>query len=79
MNRKGSQKLLEYCCIMLYDHASFNPHPTDNDSLVELFIRNSLKVKSTKQVRMYFENHLVGKIGNLQLSNQERSQVCLHL
>ena len=61
MNPKVSQNLLDYCCIMLYDHASFNPHPTDNDSLVELFIRNSLKVKSTKQVRMYFENHLVGK------------------
>ena len=61
MNLGATQKLLDYCCIMLYDQASFKPHPTDNDSLVELFIRNSLKVKSTKQVKVYFENHLAGK------------------
>ena len=56
-----TQNLLDYCCIMLYDQTSFKPHPTDNHSLIELFIRNSLNVKSTKQVRVYFESHLTGK------------------
>ena len=56
-----TQELLDYCCVMLYDYDNFDLDSINNSSLVEIFIRNSLKVKSTKQVRAYFEKHLADK------------------
>ena len=56
-----TQQLLDYCCILLHDRMTFTLDKVTNSFLIELFIRNSLKVESTSQVREYFENHVAHK------------------
>ena len=59
--QEETQKLLNYCCIMLHDRAKFGYIEIPNDKLIELFIRNSLQVRSTSRVKEYFESHIAGR------------------
>ena len=74
-----SQKLLDYCCILLHDHMKFDMGRVSNTVLIEFFIRNSLKVASTSKVKEYFENHVVHKsaIGEIK-SNTIRDWIDFH-
>ena len=69
------RRLLDYCCILLHDHMTFTLGRVSNSFLIELFIRNSLKVSSTSQVIEYFENHVaqrsvIKKVGSSKLKDQ---------
>ena len=56
-----TQSILDYCLVLLYDYAILPMACIDNDTLVQLFIRNSLKVPSLTRVRQYFQEHLACK------------------
>ena len=49
MLQKRTQEKLDNCLVLLYDHAALPVDKIEYDTLVELFIRNSLKVPSTSK------------------------------
>ena len=55
------QKILDYSLILLFDHSFLPLYAIQNRQLVEIFIRNSLKVPSISRVVEYFDNHILGK------------------
>ena len=56
-----TQSILDYSLVLLYDYAILPMTCIDNDTLIQLFIRNSLKVPSLTRVRQYFQEHLAFK------------------
>ena len=51
-------KILDYSLILLYDCSSLSSHSITNRKLIEIFIRNSLKVPSLTRLVQYFEEHI---------------------
>ena len=58
MKAEYLQKILDYSLILLYDCSSLSKDAITNDMLIEIFIRNSLKVASIRRLVQYFEEHL---------------------
>ena len=61
MEKEYLQKILDYSLILLYDYLSHSNDAITNHMLIEIFIRNSLKVASITRLVQYFEEHLGGK------------------
>ena len=61
MEEPPTQKLIDYCCIMLHDRVHLGYMRVSNDELVRIFIRNSLQVPSLTRITDYFEYHIAGK------------------
>ena len=57
MKAEYLQKILDYSLILLYDCSSLSKDAITNDMLIEIFIRNSLKVASIRRLVQYFEEH----------------------
>ena len=65
-----TQKMLDFCCVMLHDRTDLGSGIIGNNMLVELFVRNSLQVPSTTRVVQYFENHIKGKSAICEIQSQ---------
>ena len=52
------QKFLDYSLILLYDYSSLSSHSVTKRKLIEIFIRNTLKVPRLTRLVQYFEVHI---------------------
>ena len=61
MISKSVRELLDNCLILLHDHATLPVTRIDDEALIKLFIRNALKIPSTKRLQEYFDKHVYMK------------------
>ena len=61
MDSNNIQKVLDYSLILVYDYLSLSTDFVTTDKLIEIFIRNSLKIPGITRLVQYFEEHIGGK------------------